>query len=449
MRPGQKRVNEKAMLELKTFGGLRVEADGAPCSGVAARSKLLGLFALLAPGQNGMSRDKVIAYLWPETDSAHGRHLLKQACHTLRRELDKPDLFRGRKFLQLNPAAIACDVRRFEAALEQGDPDRGVAEYTGPFLDGFYLDGCGEFEGWVEAERERLARRASSALERLAKDAGARGDHATAADWWRRLAELDPLSAEATLGRMTALAAARERAEALNVGREYAELVRRELDAAPARGVAKLMEQLRQQSDEPVALPDAALPSPAAAPAARETAEPPPAAPRPRPISRRRGTFLAAGALAAVAVVVAIVIGTGPRSAQEVIAVGPIRDYAGATTAALGPAMTEMLANNLARAPGVQVIGTTRLNEILGQTAADGDSRTTISRAAIGAGATDLLEGALLRHPDGTLRLQLQLVDLRTGVVRRAYVAEDRDAIALADRLTAQLTEGLAAPPRR
>jgi hypothetical protein len=46
------------MLELKAFGGLRLEVDGAPYGGIAARPKTLGLLALLAPGPNGMSRDK-------------------------------------------------------------------------------------------------------------------------------------------------------------------------------------------------------------------------------------------------------------------------------------------------------------------------------------------------------------------------------------------------------
>jgi len=436
------------MLELKTFGGLRLEADGAPCSGAAVRPKTLALLALLAPGEQGMSRDKLIAYLWPETDSAHGRHLLKQACHDLRRELRQPELFRGRKFLQLNPAVIVTDVQRFEAALEQGDRARAVAEFAGPFLDGFYLDGSEEFERWVEAERERLARRAGSALERLARDAGARIDHATAAEWWRRLAELDPLSAEATLGRMTALAAAKERAEALQVGREYAELVRRELDAAPARAVAKLMEQLRKQSDEPVAQPVLVLPSRAATPETRETAGQPPLSEgaRPRPISGRRGALLAVGALAAVAALVAIVIGTGPHSTAPVIAVGTIRDYTGSDTTVLGPAVAEMLAVNLARVPELRVISTMRLHEIVGQMPPPGgDFRTIISRAAIRAGATVLLEGTLLRRSDGTLRLQLEIVDLRSGFVQRAYVAEDRDLIALVDRLSLQVTDGFAA----
>ena len=54
-----------------------------------------------------------------------------------------------------------------------------------------------------------------------------------AADWWRRLLELDPLSSHAALGLMTALDNAGERAEALRCGQAYGELVRSELGADP------------------------------------------------------------------------------------------------------------------------------------------------------------------------------------------------------------------------
>ncbi|MGE5800728.1 MAG: BTAD domain-containing putative transcriptional regulator [Gemmatimonadota bacterium] len=432
------------MLELKTLGGLRLEADGVACGGAAAGTKNLALLALLVTAAQGVSRDKLIAYLWPETDSAHGRHLLKQACHDLRRELRQPELFLGRKFLQLNPAAITGDAQRFEAAFGQGDLERAVTAYGGPFLDGFYLDGCEEFERWVEAERERRSRQASVALERLAKAASARADHTRAAEWWRRLAELDPLSAKATVSRMTALAAARERAEAMRVGREYTDLVRRELDAAPPRAVAKLMDQLRQQSDEPAMQPAPAPVRQLANLEPRAVEHQAADAPR-RARWRRQPVILAAGAVAAAAALVALAIGSG--SAQSVIAVSPIHDYSGSDSAALlGPTVTEMLVTNLARAPGVQVISTTRLNEVVDQMAGGGDNRATISRAAVRAGATELLEGTLLRRPDGTLRLELQLVDLRTGIVRRAYVTEDRDPIALVDHVSTQLTETLATP---
>src|SRR2546426_3857243 len=46
----------------------------------------LALLALLARHPRGLSRDKLIAYLWSETDAEHGRSLLRQACYALDRK---------------------------------------------------------------------------------------------------------------------------------------------------------------------------------------------------------------------------------------------------------------------------------------------------------------------------------------------------------------------------
>src|SRR6476619_4194671 len=222
------------MLHLKTFGGLSVDIDGSPGTGAAQQRKMLGLLALLAAvGDRGLSRDKLIASLWPETDAEHGRGLLKQACYALRRDLHAPELFLGSIQLRLNPAVISSDVESFACALQENDPSRAVSCYAAPFLDGFYLNGGGEFETWAETERARLASQCRAALEVLSAEATKRGEHRVAADWWRRLLELDPLSSHAALGLMTALDDAGERAEALRRGQAFWELVRSELGTDP------------------------------------------------------------------------------------------------------------------------------------------------------------------------------------------------------------------------
>ena len=125
------------MLHLKTFGGLSVDIDGTPGTGAAQQRKTLGLLALLAAaGQRGLSRDKLIASLWPETDAEHGRGLLNQACYALRRDLHARDLFLGSIQLRLNSAVISSDVESFACALEENDPHRAVSFYAAPFLDG-------------------------------------------------------------------------------------------------------------------------------------------------------------------------------------------------------------------------------------------------------------------------------------------------------------------------
>src|SRR5256885_13448480 len=77
---GSKTGQRIGMLELKAFGGLRLEVDGAPYGGIAARPKTLGLLALLAPRPNGLSRGQPRAYLLPRARKTRGRPLLQPAC---------------------------------------------------------------------------------------------------------------------------------------------------------------------------------------------------------------------------------------------------------------------------------------------------------------------------------------------------------------------------------
>jgi len=255
------------MLHLKTFGGLSVAIDGIPATGAAQQRKTLGLLALLAvAGQRGLSRDKLIATLWAETDAEHGRGLLNQACYALRRDLHARDLFLGSIQLRLNPAVISSDVESFASAVEENDPGSAVSFYAAPFLDGFYLNGGGEFETWAETERARLASQCRAALEVLSAEATQRGEHRVAADWWRRLLELDPLSSHAALGLMTALDQAGERAEALRYGQAYGELVRSEIGDDPLPELTDWIEQHRHVAGNGVTgngVAPAARPAPA------------------------------------------------------------------------------------------------------------------------------------------------------------------------------------------
>lgn len=246
---GQQPVNRAAMLSLTTFGGLSLHVSGTPALGAAQQRKPLALLAVLASaGRRGVSRDKLIVCLWPEADTDHGRGLLKQACYVLRRDLDAPEIFLGATELRLNPAVITSDVEAFQQSLERRDLAQAAALYAGAFLDGFFLGDSVEFDRWVEAERERLRQRACEALEAVAGEIGVRGDHRTAVQWWRRLADIDSLSGRVTRGLMNALVAAGDRSGALQVSRAYERRVREELDAVPEAAIIDLTERLRRES---------------------------------------------------------------------------------------------------------------------------------------------------------------------------------------------------------
>jgi DNA-binding SARP family transcriptional activator/tetratricopeptide (TPR) repeat protein len=234
------------MLHLRTLGGLTIQDEKGPLTGAITRKRSLALLALIGLAtEQGLSRDRVLAYLWPESDTERARNNLKQTLFQLRQELSE-DLFApGVGVLRLETSAISVDACDFQAALDRANPTTAVTLYRGPFLDGFYLPGLAEFERWVESERVSLAHRYAGALEAMAGTAARRGDHHRAADWWRRLAAHDPLSARNAVGLMRALTQAGDRTAALEHARTYEELVRGEFESDPDPEVTDLARQLR------------------------------------------------------------------------------------------------------------------------------------------------------------------------------------------------------------
>lgn len=240
------------MFRLITFGGvgLKVVGEGAGSAERARPPELspraYALLALLAaaPG-SGVSRDTLLACLWPESDTERGRNALRQALHTLKRDLAAPELLTGGVALRLDPRYVTSDVEEFAAARAAGEHARAVALYAGPFLDGFHLSNAPEFEPWVEARRAEYAAQAVSMLEALARGAEAEGNRSAAVEWWRRLAALDPLSARGAMGLMEALAAAGDGPAALRHAQAYEELIRRELGVGADPQLATLVERIR------------------------------------------------------------------------------------------------------------------------------------------------------------------------------------------------------------
>jgi DNA-binding SARP family transcriptional activator len=148
------------MLRLRTLGGLTIEDENGPLAGAIARKRSLALLALVGLAtEQGISRDRVLAYLWPESDTDRARNNLKQTLFQLRQDLHEEVFARAPGALRLDPGAISVDACEFQAALDRNNPTTAVTRYQGPFLDGFYLPGLAEFERWVEAERLRLAQR--------------------------------------------------------------------------------------------------------------------------------------------------------------------------------------------------------------------------------------------------------------------------------------------------
>ncbi len=427
------------MLELRTFSGLSIKDGGAPITGAATQRKTLALLALLAPaGKNGLSRDKLIAYLWPESDAEHGRNLLNQACYALRRDLHEREVLLGASELRLNQDVLASDVQVFEAALQRGDSEAAVRAYAGPFLDGFFISGAPEFERWVDAQRARLKQCACQALEALATAAAARGEHTTSVAWWRRLAALDPLNARIARALMEALAATGDRAGALQHARVHEALLRQELDAAIDPAVSDFVRQLREAPQRRARTAAAREVMPTRVLPDAPPAEPPGAAVA---VAPRSHLEFRVGRLTAFAAAVTALVGgvlysrfkTDTALDPDLVAVAPF-DVLAPNVDLWREGLVDVLSRNLDGAGPLRTVAPTvvirrwrgRADPV---TAADLGRRT---------GARVVLYGGILGAGRDSIRLTATLFDARS---RRAVAEiEYRDAAAHIDRLSDSLT---------
>src|SRR5713101_1958438 len=229
------------MLILELLGTLSRRDETRPVPVAAQQKRPLGLLAILGlGGKPGLSRDRIEAYLWPESSGARAQHALDQTVYAIRHALGSDLILSTARELRLNPELVRVDVWEFEQAIRASQWTAAVGHYKGPLLDGFHFAVSHELESWIDANETRLRLEYQKALEFLANLAAEASDHSQTVMWLRRLANSDPLSASATKKLMLALAAAGDRAGAVKQARLYQELVRQELEMEPDSEIADL-----------------------------------------------------------------------------------------------------------------------------------------------------------------------------------------------------------------
>src|SRR5690606_38476308 len=132
----------------------------------------LALLALLALArQRGLTRDRLIGYLWPDSDSERARHLLSDSVYRINQAVGGEAISAFGEELRLNPQRLPAGAWEFADAMDAGDWEGAVALHAAPFLEGFFLTDAEELDEWVDGQRERFARERARALEQLAETA--------------------------------------------------------------------------------------------------------------------------------------------------------------------------------------------------------------------------------------------------------------------------------------
>ena len=393
----------------------------------------------MAPGQR-LSRDKLIAYLWPESDSERGRNLLKVSCYVIRGDLGEAALLSEGDDLRLSPDVVRTDAVELDAAIERGDYAGAVARYKGPFLDGFFLRDAPEFEQWAARERERLAARYAKALEVLAEKAQAEGDASRAAEWWKVRAAQDPYDSRVTLRLMQSLEAGGNRAAALQHASIHQRLLEQEFGIAAGSEVMAFAEQLRKK---PLATAQLSATREAPAYAAPQPTSPSPVEPGARDERvRTRRSRKAAIALTAIALVVLTALWTiGPGMSQppeRSIAVLPfISMTAEGDDESFNDGLTEEIITGLSGIPELRVISRTSAMHYKG-------AEKPLPEIARELGVAHILEGSV-RRSGGRVRISAQLIDARADehLWAENYESDLRDVFRVQEQIARQVVRAL------
>lgn len=439
---------------LRLFGTPGIECEGEPVRGRATQRHRIALLALLAaaPGQR-LSRDKLVALLWPESDGERGRNLLSVSTYVIRSALGERALATFGDDLRLDDEAVTVDVRMFEAALDRGDHAAAAAVYRGPFLDGFFLADASEFEQWATRERERLATRYAGALEALASAAEADGDRARAVEWWRTRAAHDPYDSRVAARLMQALDAIGNRAGALQHAAVHQRLLEAEFGVSAAPEVAAVVDRLRREAPTPApsagGYQDAHLDPrdrprmPAAAPVEAAAgrlhdAAPPAGAADVPPRQRRRRAGLVALLAAAVVASTAWMLRGAVAEGEHSIVVLPFAELGtDDTTTALGDGITEEIITRLSAVQGLKVISRTSAMHFRG-------SSKPLREIAAELGVNHVLTGTVRRQGEQA-RISAQLIDARADdhVWARQYDHELRDVFGVQERIAREVVHAL------
>jgi serine/threonine-protein kinase len=241
-------------IEFRTLGSLDLTAaDGHRLLSVISQPKRVALLAYLAVGGGGFKRrDTLIGVFWPELDQDRARHALRQATYVLRGALG-PEVIvsRGDDELGVAEDKLWCDAIAFESAAATGSSEQALGLYGGELLPGFFVSGSGNFDAWLDGERDRLRRRAAEEAWTLAGEAETGGNVVGASHWARRAVDLSPFDEAALCRLLELLDRGGDRAGAIQVYDQFARRLKGEFQTDPAPETVALMSRIRSRSASP------------------------------------------------------------------------------------------------------------------------------------------------------------------------------------------------------
>jgi DNA-binding SARP family transcriptional activator len=229
------------VLRLSLLGPANVAAgDPAEPVELATQKGAALVFYLAARPEQAVSRTRLIALLWQDSDEQEGRNSLSTTLSRVRRGLSNVPIVAVGDSLVWRPdpadlvwtdVAVFQELTRPSASRDQ--LDSAVELWRGPFLEGFDLRDCSDWDEWLELERAAWQQRMLDALERAAEAHAGESDWSGALTHARRALAIDPLQERFHRLVMRLYERAGDRAAALSHYRTAQQTLEQELGVQP------------------------------------------------------------------------------------------------------------------------------------------------------------------------------------------------------------------------
>lgn len=204
-----------------------------------ARRKVRAALFYLAGQKMPVLRDRLCLLFWPDLDESGARRNLTRLLTQLRQALPASQaLIADADLVSLDKEAVWCDADEFRRRVEGRpreveDLEQGIRLVRGPFLDGFDLPDCPEFERWCAQERANLEILYLQALASLVEKDTASREYNAAIRYARRYLETDDLAEDVHRNLIRLYALSGDRVKALRQFEDCAAILERELGTSP------------------------------------------------------------------------------------------------------------------------------------------------------------------------------------------------------------------------
>ncbi len=189
------------MLQINLLGKTRIVCNGELLDKQLSTKAQALVYLLIAHNGKFLSREKIMAYLWPDSTPEAARYNLRYNLWQLKKLLPQDPAGRSLVLSEKDGCSIdphysfQCDLLKVHSCSVHARPVDELAEikglFCGDFMEGWYLKNCNEFNEMILYERMNCERIQVELLLSLARRYEEDGMMDDALATWKEMAQVD------------------------------------------------------------------------------------------------------------------------------------------------------------------------------------------------------------------------------------------------------------------